>query len=97
MNREFFTPLSQHVSGEVNNHRGLSLTLKGPLISHPSTMVPTYPSTISRSYPSEIRCAVTNVNFTGQAGRAGQAESPEAQSLCLEFSMASERSSDSAC
>ena len=50
MNREFLTPLSQHVSGEVNNHRGLSLTLKGPLISHPSTMVPTYPSTISRSY-----------------------------------------------
>jgi len=29
------------------------------------------PSTIFRTYPSEIRCAVTNVNFTGRAGQAG--------------------------
>ena len=29
-----------------------------------------YPSTIFRTYPSEIRCALTIVNFTGQAGQA---------------------------
>ena len=29
-----------------------------------------HPSTIFRGYPCEIRCALTFVNFTGQAGRA---------------------------